>query len=158
MADLTANLAGIVSPNPFWLGSGPPTNTYAQVARSFDQGWGGAVWKTIGQPIVNVYSRYGAVDLGAMKMMGLNNIELITDRPIVDNLKELALVKKRYPKHSVIASLMVESKREVWHDIVKRADAHASSRVGAHSVIVKVAAWSWIHLPSGLRQRPIAAR
>ena len=30
-------------------------------------------------------------------------------------------MKKRYPKHTVIASLMVESKREVWHDIVKQA-------------------------------------
>jgi len=122
MADLTANLAGIVSPNPFWLGSGPPANTYGQVARAFDLGWGGAVWKTIGEPIVNVYSRYGAVDIGPNKIMGLNNIELISDRPIEDNLKELALVKKRYPKHSVIASLMVESKRDVWHDIVKRSE------------------------------------
>jgi dihydropyrimidine dehydrogenase (NAD+) subunit PreA len=118
--DLTANLAGIVSPNPFWLASAPPTNTYGQVARAFDHGWGGAVWKTIGQPIVNVYSRYGGIDIGTQKLMGLNNIELITDRPIEDNIKEMALVKKRYPKHSLIASLMVESKREAWHEIVKR--------------------------------------
>ena len=53
MADLTANLAGIISPNPFWLGSGPPTNTYGQVARAFDHGWGGAVWKTVGEPITH---------------------------------------------------------------------------------------------------------
>ena len=122
MADLTANLAGIISPNPFWLGSGPPTNTYGQVARAFDYGWGGAVWKTVGEPITNVYSRYGAWDRGPSKIMGFNNIELISDRPIEDNLKELALVKKRYPKHSVIASLMVETKRETWHDIVKRTE------------------------------------
>ncbi|MBI1946027.1 MAG: NAD-dependent dihydropyrimidine dehydrogenase subunit PreA [Deltaproteobacteria bacterium] len=118
--DLTANLAGIVSPNPFWLASAPPTNTYGQVARAFDCGWGGAVWKTIGQPIVNVYSRYGGIDSGTQKLIGLNNIELITDRPIEDNLREMKLIKKRYPKHSLIASLMVESKREVWHEIVKR--------------------------------------
>ena len=55
-------------------------------------------------------------------MMGLNNIELISDRPIEDNLREMAEVKKRYPRNTVIASLMVESKREVWHDIVKRAE------------------------------------
>ncbi|MBM4280883.1 MAG: NAD-dependent dihydropyrimidine dehydrogenase subunit PreA [Deltaproteobacteria bacterium] len=120
MADLTANLAGIVSPNPFWLASAPPTNTYGQVARAFDNGWGGAVWKTIGQPIVNVYSRYGGLDIGTQRLMGLNNIELITDRPIEDNIKEMRLLKKRYPKHALIASLMVESKREAWHEIVKR--------------------------------------
>ena len=55
-------------------------------------------------------------------MMGLNNIELITDRPLDVNLREIAEVKKRYPKHAVIASLMVESKREAWHDIVQRAE------------------------------------
>ena len=120
MADLTTTLAGIRSPNPFWLASAPPTNTYGQVARAFDAGWGGAVWKTLGQPIINVYSRYGGVDLANQKLMGLNNIELITDRPLEDNLREMALVKKRYPKHALIASLMVESRREVWHEIVKR--------------------------------------
>src|SRR5467141_806811 len=122
MADLRANFAGIQSPNPFWLASGPPTNTYGQVAKAFDQGWGGAVWKTIGEPIINVFSRYGSVDLGQNRMMGFNNIELISDRPIADNLKEIAEIKRNYPKHAVIASLMVESKREVWHAIVKQTE------------------------------------
>jgi len=122
MADLKTTFAGIESPNPFWLASGPPTNTYGQVARAFDLGWGGAVWKTVGEPIINVFSRYGSVDLGTTRMMGFNNIELITDRPIADNLKEIAEVKRNYPKHAVIVSLMVESKRETWHEMVKRTE------------------------------------
>ena len=120
MADLRVNFAGVESPNPFWLASGPPTNTYGQVARAFDDGWGGAVWKTVGEPIINVYSRYGAMDLGKTRMVGFNNIELISDRPIADNLREIAAVKRAYPRHAVIVSLMVESRREAWHDIVKR--------------------------------------
>jgi dihydropyrimidine dehydrogenase (NAD+) subunit PreA len=122
MADLTTNFAGIRCPNPFWLASGPPSNCGEQVMRAFDAGWGGAVWKTIGEPIVNVSSRYSSVDWNGQRMMGLNNIELITDRPIEVNLREIAEVKKRYPKHAVIASLMVESKREAWRDIVKRSE------------------------------------
>jgi dihydropyrimidine dehydrogenase (NAD+) subunit PreA len=123
MADLTTRFAGrIQSPNPFWLASGPPANCGEQVKRAFDAGWGGAVWKTIGEPIVNVSSRYSSVDLNGQRMMGLNNIELISDRPIAENLGEISDVKKRYPKHAVIASLMVESKRETWHEIVKRAE------------------------------------
>ena len=55
-------------------------------------------------------------------MMGLNNIELITDRPLDVNLREIAEVKKRYPHHAVIASLMVESTREAWHTIVKQTE------------------------------------
>jgi dihydropyrimidine dehydrogenase (NAD+) subunit PreA len=122
MSDLRVKLCGLESPNPFWLASGPPTNTGAQVMRAFDAGWGGAVWKTIGEPIVNTSSRYGAIDYNGMKMMGLNNIELISDRPVETNLREIAEVKKRYPKNLVIASLMVETKRETWHDIVRRAE------------------------------------
>ncbi len=121
MADLRVDFAGITSPNPFWLASGPPTNTYDQVSRAFDQGWGGAVWKTVGEPIINVFSRYGSVDLGPTRMMGFNNIELITDRPVEDNLREIAAVKKKHPKNAVIVSLMVESQREAWHEMVRRA-------------------------------------
>src|SRR5271168_4863408 len=122
MADLRVKFCGLESPNPFWLASGPPTNTGGQVMRAFDAGWGGAVWKTIGEPITNVSSRYSSVDWNGQRMMGLNNIELISDRPIETNLREIAEVKKRYPKHAVIASLMVESKRETWHDIVQRSE------------------------------------
>ncbi len=122
MPDLAVNFAGITSPNPFWLASGPPSNTAGQVMRAFDAGWGGAVWKTIGEPVINTTSRYGGIDYGPQKLMGFNNIELISDRPIEDNLCEIAEVKKRYPRHAVIASLMVESRREAWHEMVKRAE------------------------------------
>src|SRR5437660_9342016 len=122
MPDLSINFCGVRSPNPFWLASGPPTNTAYQVMRAFEAGWGGAVWKTIGEPIINTASRYGSVDLKNERMMGLNNIELISDRPIADNLREIAEVKKRFPKHTVVASLMVESTQAAWHDIVRRTE------------------------------------
>lgn len=86
--------------------------------KAFDAGWGGAVWKTLGVPVVNVSSRYAAVNYKGLRMMGLNNIELITDRPLADNLREIEEVKKYFPNHAVIASLMVSS-REEWHSIVR---------------------------------------
>jgi len=122
VADLAVNICGIDSPNPFWLASAPPTNTGDQIARAFDAGWGGAVWKTLGEPIENTWSRYSSVDLNGQKMMGLNNIELITDRPLDVNLREIAAVKKRYPENVLLVSLMVESKREAWHTIVKQVE------------------------------------
>ncbi len=119
MPDLTSNTAGIVSPNPFWLASAPPANSGGQVMRAFDAGWGGAVWKTLGQPIQNVSSRFGAVRWKGNNGVGFNNIELITDRPLETNFREITEVKKKYPKHAVIVSLMVETKEE-WKDIIKR--------------------------------------
>jgi dihydropyrimidine dehydrogenase (NAD+) subunit PreA len=122
MANLEVDFCGIKSPNPFWLASAPPTNTYGQVARAFDIGWGGAVWKTIGERIVNVSSRYSAVNYQTGKIMGLNNIELITDRTLEENLEELTLLKKNYPNNAVIVSIMVESNPETWADIIKKAE------------------------------------
>ena len=121
MADLRTDCAGIKSPNPFWLASAPPTNSAYQVCKAFEAGWGGAVWKTIGEPVMNVCNRYGSVDYGGQKIAGLNNIELISDRPIEVNLREMAETKRLWPDRAVVASLMVEPKREAWHDIVKRA-------------------------------------
>jgi len=121
MPDLSINFAGIKAPNPFWLASAPPTNSGYQVMKAFEAGWGGAVWKTLGVPVVNVSSRYGGVNYKDKRLIGLNNIELITDRPLKDNLKEIEEVKKHFPDHAVIASLMVET-REQWHQIVKDAE------------------------------------
>jgi dihydropyrimidine dehydrogenase (NAD+) subunit PreA len=121
MPDLTIDFCGVKAPNPFWLASGPPTNSEYQVRRAFDAGWGGAVWKTIGhEPIVNVSSRYGGLDYDGRKLMGLNNIELITDRTLDVNFQEITRVKKAYPKHALFVSLMVESKRDAWHDITRK--------------------------------------
>ncbi len=123
MAELTTNIAGIISPNPFWLASAPPTNTGDQIMRAFDAGWGGAVWKTLGnEPVVNTWSRYGALDIQGVKMAGFNNIELITDRPLEVNLREIREVKRLYPNHAVIVSLMVESTREAWQTIARQAE------------------------------------
>ncbi len=120
MVDLSINCGGIKSPNPFWLASAPPSNSAYQNCKAFEQGWGGTVWKTVGEPVMNVCNRYGSIDYNGQKIAGLNNIELISDRPIEVNMKEIAETKKLWPDRAVVVSLMVESKKETWHDIVKR--------------------------------------
>lgn len=119
MIDLSINCAGIKSPNPFWLASAPPANSGAQVQRAFEAGWGGAVWKTLGVPIQNVSSRFGAHTIRGVQGAGFNNIELITDRPLETNFREIAETKKLFPKHALVVSLMVET-RDEWRDIIKR--------------------------------------
>ena len=101
MADLAIDFAGIKSPNPFWLASAPPTNSGYQVNRAFEAGWGGAVWKTIGPPVLNVSNRYGAWHYGNQRMLAINNVELISDRPLETNLREIAEVKRNWPDRAV---------------------------------------------------------
>src|SRR6201994_461403 len=120
MADLSIDFAGIKSPNPFWLASAPPSNAGLQGHRAVEAGWGGAVWKTIGAPVLNVSNRYGAWHYGSQRMLAMNNVELISDRPVDVNLREIADVKQHWPNRAVIVSTMVESKPETWREIVHR--------------------------------------
>ncbi len=126
MADLTSNFLGISSPNPFWLASAPPTDKEYNVRRAFEAGWGGVVWKTLGAegpPVVNVNGpRYGAIYGADRRLLGLNNIELITDRPLEVNLEEMARVKADYPDRALIASIMVPCEEAAWRDILPRVE------------------------------------
>jgi dihydropyrimidine dehydrogenase (NAD+) subunit PreA len=124
MANLTSNFIGIKSPNPFWLASAPPTDKKYNVERAFQAGWGGVVWKTLGSegpPIVNVNGpRYGAVWGADRRLLGLNNIELITDRPLEVNLREIKEVKRKWKDRAMVISLMVPCDEESWKDILHR--------------------------------------
>ena len=125
MADLTSNFLGIKSPNPFWLASAPPTDKEYNVRRAFEAGWVGVVWKTLGLDpnIVNVNGpRYGAVFGADRRLLGLNNIELITDRPLQTNLDEIKVVKRDYPDRAMIVSLMVPCEEEPWEFILKKVE------------------------------------
>ena len=120
MADLSTNFVGIRSPNPFWLASAPPTDKSYNVNRAFEAGWGGVVWKTLGMdpPVVNVSSRYGAVQWNGQRIAGLNNIELITDRPLATNLAEIRQIKRDWPDRAMIVSLMVPCDEASWKNIL----------------------------------------
>ncbi|MGO1117707.1 NAD-dependent dihydropyrimidine dehydrogenase subunit PreA [Rhodovibrionaceae bacterium A322] len=122
MADLSTNFIGIKSPNPFWLASAPPTDKAYNVVRAFEAGWGGVVWKTLGEdpPVVNVSSRYGAVPYGDRRMAGFNNIELISDRPLEVNLEEIRQVKKDWPDRAIVISLMVPCEEDNWKNILEK--------------------------------------
>ena len=122
MADLSSDFLGIKSPNPFWLASAPPTDKAYNVVRAFEAGWGGVVWKTLGEagpPIVNVNGpRYGAIWGADRRLLGLNNIELIIDRPLEVNLREIKQVKRDWPDRAMIVSLMVPCEEQAWKAIL----------------------------------------
>jgi dihydropyrimidine dehydrogenase (NAD+) subunit PreA len=126
MANLHINFLGIHSPNPFWLASAPPTDKAYNVHRAFEAGWGGVVWKTLGEegpPVVNVSGpRYGAIHSADRRVIGFNNIELITDRPLQINLDEIRQVKREWPDRAMVVSLMVPCTEAAWKAIIPRAE------------------------------------
>ena len=126
MANLASEFLGIRSPNPFWLASAPPTDKEYNVRRAFEAGWGGVVWKTLGEagpPVVNVNGpRYGAIWGADRRLLGLNNIELITDRSQEDNLRDIRAIKRDFPDRALIVSLMVPCTEASWKEILSRVE------------------------------------
>ena len=88
---------------------------------------GGVVWKTLGEegpPVVNVNGpRYGVIHGADRRVLGLNNIELITDRSLEINLEEITQVKKDYPDRAIIVSIMVPCDEESWKSILPKVEA-----------------------------------
>ncbi|MBV8566615.1 MAG: NAD-dependent dihydropyrimidine dehydrogenase subunit PreA [Methylobacteriaceae bacterium] len=125
MVDLRTEFLGIKSPNPFWLASAPPTDRETNVVRALKAGWGGVVWKTLGEDphIINVNgARYGAIHGPDRRLLGFNNIELITDRPLDINLQEIKKVKRDWPDRAIVVSLMVPCEESNWKNILARVE------------------------------------
>ena len=131
MANLKCTVAGIESINPFWLASAPPTDKYINVVRAFEAGWGGVVWKTLGEdpPVINMSSRYGVHKNGNQHILGINNIELISDRPLQTNLDEIRRVREEWPDRVIIGSMMAVIDEKAWKDL-----AIAIAESGVHGL------------------------
>ena len=107
--DLSIDFCGVHFKNPFLLSSSPVSNSAEMVARSFDAGWGGVVFKTLNSdtmPIIHPSPRMHGFDYGRKKLVGLQNVEMISDRPLKDNLADFLYLKKKYPGHVLISSIM----------------------------------------------------
>ena len=146
MASLHSNFLGIKSPNPFWLASAPPTDKKINVLRAFEAGWGGVVWKTLGAQVKNVSSRYSAVDFGGKRIMGFNNIELISDRPLAINLTEIDECVRLFPQRAMIVSLMADNDKNSWHELIKKVED-----TGAHGLELNFGC------PHGMTERGMGA-
>jgi dihydropyrimidine dehydrogenase (NAD+) subunit PreA len=146
VANITSSFLGISSPNPFWLASAPPTDKKINVLRAFEAGWGGVVWKTLGSQVKNVSSRYSSVNYGGHKMMGFNNIELISDRPLEMNLQEIRECIRLFPDRAMVVSLMADNDKKSWHDLIKKTED-----TGAHGIELNFGC------PHGMTERGMGA-
>ncbi len=119
--DLSIDFCGVTFKNPFLLSSSPVSNSAEMVARSFDAGWGGVVFKTLNAdtvPIIHPSPRMNGLSYGNKRLVGLQNVEMISDRPLKDNLIDFLYLKKNYPDHVLISSIMGFSNDE-WAYLAK---------------------------------------
>lgn len=119
--DLSVEVNGMKFENPFVTGSGPPGTNYAVMKKAFDEGWGGVVAKTVSldsEKVKNVTPRYAKMRSSSGEVIGWENIELISDRPLEVMLEDFARLKQEYPNKMLIASIMEEYDKDAWIKLV----------------------------------------
>lgn len=95
-ADLSIEFCGVKCENPFFLSSSIVAANYDMIARAFDAGWGGAVFKTIGKYVVHEVSpRFDAIKKDATPFAGFKNLEQISEHALEENLEVISRLKKQ---------------------------------------------------------------
>jgi dihydropyrimidine dehydrogenase (NAD+) subunit PreA len=122
--DLSVDFCGVHFRNPFLLSSSPVSNSAEMVERAYEHGWAGVCYKTLNSgriPIVHPSPRMNGYNYEDKRLVGLQNVEQISDRPLKDNLADFLYLKKKYPDHRIIASIMGFSNEE-WASLAKAAE------------------------------------
>ena len=121
MATLKTNISGIELENPFLLASAPPTALIESIDKAFELGWGGAVIKTITPDnlvMEEASPRYAAIKEKG-KIIGFQNIELLSHKTVQYWCDGIKYLKEKYPEKVIIASIMAPVEREEWQNLVK---------------------------------------
>ncbi len=126
--DLSVTFCGVKFPNPFLLSSSPVSNSAEMVGNAFEQGWGGVCYKTLNSDritIIHPSPRMNGYSYEAKQLVGLQNVEMTSDRPLKDNLADFLYLKKKYPRNPLIASIMGFSDNE-WAFLARAAADHGA--------------------------------
>lgn len=121
MATLHTSFLGIDFENPFLLASAPPTALIESIDRAFEMGWGGAVLKTITPDDLEMNEaspRYTVLQ-DKKRIIGFQNIELLSHHTIKYWCEGIKFLKQKYPHKVVIASIMAPVNKEGWQELVK---------------------------------------
>ncbi|WP_312647873.1 NAD-dependent dihydropyrimidine dehydrogenase subunit PreA [Aminipila sp.] len=120
--DLSINYLGVHCMNPFFLSSSPVGSNYDMVAKCFETGWGGVFYKTIGIFVADECSpRFDQTNKEGLPWLGFKNMEQISDKPTEINFENMMRLKRDYPDHVMVASIMGSSEEE-WRELAKMCD------------------------------------
>lgn len=121
--DLSVTFCGVKFIHPFILAAAPPTDDLEMVKDAFRNGWAGAVLKTTsveGTSVPLAYPMMSGVDVGNERLIGMGNIDLISEHHIDVIEKRVAELKKEFSDRRVIVSISGQS-QESWTLLAKRA-------------------------------------
>ena len=120
--DLSINYLGVKCENPFFLSSSPVGSNYEMVAKSYEEGWGGVFYKTIGIFVADECSpRFDQTNKEGLPWIGFKNMEQISDKPTQLNFENMFKLKRDYPDKVMVASIMGSNDHE-WRQLAKMCD------------------------------------
>lgn len=120
--DLSIKYLGVDCLNPFFLSSSPVGSNYEMVAKCFETGWGGVFYKTVGIFVADECSpRFDQTNKEGLPWVGFKNMEQISDKPTELNFENMYKLKRDYPDHIMVASIMGSNEQE-WRDLAKMCD------------------------------------
>lgn len=120
--DLSIEYLGVKCENPFFLSSSPVGSNYEMVAKSYEEGWGGVFYKTIGIFVADECSpRFDNVNKEGLPWVGFKNMEQISDKPTEVNFENMFKLKRDYPDKIMVASIMGSNEDE-WKKLAKMCD------------------------------------
>ncbi len=126
---LRTDLCGIPLENPFLLSSSVVASTYDMCARAFEAGWAGASFKTICQFDIHEASpRFSAITGDNGSIIGLKNIEQLSDHSVEENMEIFRRLKEKYPTKFILASMMGQNEEE-WESLAGKCEENGADAV-----------------------------
>ncbi len=117
--DLSIDFLGVKCENPFFLSSSPVCSNYDMIAKAYDMGWAGVMYKTVGIYIPNECSpRFDITRKEDTPWTGFKNMEQISDKPLEENLGYIRRLKEDYPTKVMGVSIMGSTVEE-WEELAK---------------------------------------
>lgn len=117
--DLSIDYLGVRCENPFFLSSSPVGSNYEMVAKSFEAGWGGVFYKTVGIFVADECSpRFDQTNKEGLPWLGFKNMEQISDKATEVNFNNMMRLKRDYPEKVMVASIMGSNEDE-WKQLAK---------------------------------------
>ena len=121
--DLSVEFCGVEFESPFILAAAPPTDDLDMVRDAYRMGWAGAVLKTTsveGTAVDLAYPMMSALDVEGSRLVGMGNIDLISEHHIDVVEKRVRELRKEFPEKRTIVSITGQS-RETWTELARRA-------------------------------------
>lgn len=109
---LKIDFCGIPLENPFLLSSSCVSSSYEMCARALEAGWAGVCFKTVClMKIEEASPRYSAIK-DDKRIIGLKNIEQLSDHTLQENIDTFKKLKENYPDKFLLVSIMGKDEEE----------------------------------------------